>query len=133
MPGRANQGHVIGGGKMIDMTHIGNLLDDLPTQLAEEEIRSLLARPGIRIERIVSTGQASAPGFWYDQDEDEFVLLLTGAAGLRFDGESDVRVMRAGDWLEIPAHTRHQVAWTSTTAPTVWLAVFINPQTKTAG
>ena len=65
----------------------GNLLADLPLLLAEEQVTALLSAPGLRIERIVSTGQASPPGFWYDQDEAEWVLLLTGAALLRFADE----------------------------------------------
>ena len=63
----------------------------------------------MRIERIVSTGQASPPGFWYDQPDDEFVVLLTGAARLRFE-DGDVTIdMKPGDWVEIPAHVRHRV------------------------
>lgn len=115
------------------MISAGNLLHDHPTKLAAEDVSTLLTRPGLRIERIISTGQASPPEFWYDQDEDEFVIVLTGAAGVRFEGQTDIHVMRAGDWVEIPAHARHQVAWTSTEEPTIWLAVFSTPQTKTAG
>lgn len=78
---------------------------------------------GVRIERIVSTGQASLPGFWYDQPEDEFVVLLTGAAVLRFE-DGDRRLdLRPGDWIEIPAHVRHRVDSTQADPPTVWLAV----------
>ncbi len=103
----------------------GHLLHDPTVALTAERIEPLLTRPGARIERIVSTGQASPPGFWYDQSEDEFVLLLCGAAGLRFAGEAQAREMHAGDWVEIPAHTRHRVEWTSAAEPTVWLAVFV--------
>lgn len=109
------------------MIRAGNLLRGLPTKLAEEDVSTLLIRPGLRIARIVSTGQSSPPGFWYDQADDELVVLLTGSAGLRLDGESHARVLQAGDWVEIPAHTRHRVEWTSTTQPTVWLAVFLPP------
>ena len=77
----------------------------------------------MRIERIVSTGQASASGFWYDQPDDEFVVLLTGAARLRFE-EGDVTVdMKPGDWVEIPAHVRHRVDFTQAEPATVWLAI----------
>ena len=76
-----------------------------------------------RIERIVSHGQVSPDGFWYDQDEAEFVLLLAGAARLRFaDGE--IAALSPGDCLEIAAHRRHRVEWTDPDQPTVWLAVF---------
>jgi cupin 2 domain-containing protein len=77
----------------------------------------------VRIERIVSHGQASPPGFWYDQDEAEFVTVLAGAAQLRFaDGEA--LTMHPGDWAEIAAHRRHRVEWTDPEHPTVWLVVF---------
>jgi cupin 2 domain-containing protein len=89
-----------------------------------EEIFELLAeRPGLRIERIVSTGQTTPEGEWYDQAEDEFVLLVAGAARLRIEGETEDRVLTAGDWLLLPAHSRHRVSWTQAEPPTVWLAV----------
>ena len=77
----------------------------------------------MRIERIVSTGQASPPGFWYDQDWAEWVLVLSGAAGLEFEGEAAPRRLGPGDCVLIPAHARHRVAWTDAHQPTVWLAV----------
>jgi len=94
----------------------GNLLDEVPSALADEQITDLFAPPGVRIERIVSTGQASPPGFWYDQPQDEWVCVLAGSAGL----------LIAGDWLELPAHVRHRVAWTDAAQPTVWLAVHVD-------
>ena len=104
------------------MSH-GNLLADLPTTLAEEELRTLLATPDLRIERIVSTGQASPPGFWYDQDWAEWVLVLAGQAALLIEGEAAPRVLEPGSYVHLPAHCRHRVEWTSTKTPTVWLAV----------
>lgn len=101
-----------------------NLLANLPAALSEEEFTGLLQRPGVRIERIVSFGQASPPGFWYDQAEHEWVLLLRGAARLRFAGEEQDIALVPGDCLDIPAHRRHRVEWTMPEAPTVWLAVF---------
>jgi cupin 2 domain-containing protein len=101
----------------------GNLLASLPQGLATEQTIELLANANVRIERIVSTGQASPPGFWYDQDWAEWVLVLTGSAGLLIDGEAEPRVLRPGDYLLIPAHRRHRVAWTEAERPTVWLAV----------
>ncbi|MBY0298121.1 MAG: cupin domain-containing protein [Methylobacterium sp.] len=111
-----------------------NLLAGLPPPgTPDEEILTLLARPGLRIERIVSTGQASPPGFWYDQPQDEWVLVLAGAARLRLDGEPADRVLGPGDHLLIPAHRRHRVAWTSPDAPTVWLAVHLPPAPAATG
>ncbi len=105
-----------------------NLFAGLPAAPeAAERIEAILDRPGLRIERIVSTGQASPPDFWYDQPDDEWVLLLCGAAGLRFADAAEVRSMQPGDWLHIPAHTRHRVEWTDAAQPAVWLAVHFGP------
>ena len=101
-----------------------NPLRDLPDASAAEITEALATRPGLRIERITSFGQASPPGFWYDQDETEWVLLLAGAARLRFEDEPEPRVLGIGDWVEIAAHRRHRVDWTDPARPTVWLAVF---------
>ena len=81
--------------------------------------------PGARIERILSTGQASPAGFWYDQDWTEWVFLLSGSAGLLIEGEDAPRVLRPGAYLEIPVHRRHRVEWTDADQPTVWLAIHI--------
>jgi cupin 2 domain-containing protein len=101
-----------------------NLLRDLPDAGASEITDALVARPGLRIERIVSFGQANPQGFWYDQAEAEWVVLLAGAARLRFEDETQARAFGPGDWVEIAAHRRHRVEWTDPDQPTVWLAVF---------
>jgi len=95
----------------------------VPTNLPDEAITTLAELPGARIERIVSTGQASPPGFWYDQDHTELVVLLVGSAGLLIEGEDAPRILRHGDFVEIPPHARHRVEWTDATQPTIWLAV----------
>ncbi|MHC6225314.1 cupin [Pseudomonas sp. X10] len=100
-----------------------NTLPDLDPQAAEH-IDNLLERPGLRIERIVSSGQCSPPDFWYDQVEGEWILLLSGSAGLRFEDESEPRVLQPGDHLDIAPHRRHRVEWTAKDVATVWLAVF---------
>lgn len=104
-----------------------NLLADLPAAAGDEIVERLAAGSGVRIERIVSHGQASPPGFWYDQDEAEFVALLAGAARLRLADEAAARELRPGDWLDIAAHRRHRVEWTDPDIPTVWLTVFHQP------
>ena len=102
----------------------GNIFAGLPQgPLPDEQVVELLAAPSLRIERIVSTGQASPPGFWYDQDRAEWVLVLAGSAGLLFEGEGAPRVLRRGDHVLIPARVRHRVAWTDPERPTIWLAV----------
>ena len=105
-----------------------NLFADLPRSTVHEELFSnLLTRPGLRIERIVSTGQASPPDFWYDQDQGEWVTLLQGEAKLRFADEHEARHLKAGDCVDIPPHCRHRVDWTPNDQVTIWLAVFYNP------
>jgi cupin 2 domain-containing protein len=101
-----------------------NLLSPLPAPAAAERVDTLLSRPGLRIERIVSQGQVSPPGFWYDQAEGEWVVLLAGAARLRFADETEARLLGPGDWVEIAPHRRHRVEWTDPEAPTVWLTVY---------
>jgi len=100
-----------------------NLLHNLPDARTGEIVERLAGGNAARIERIVSHGQASPDGFWYDQNEAEFVAVLAGAARLRFaDGE--VSELGPGDWVDIAAHRRHRVEWTDPDQPTVWLAVF---------
>ena len=101
----------------------GNLFSGLPPAGPEEVFQPLAGTAGTRIERIVSTGQASPDGFWYDQATAEFVLLVAGAAALRIEGEATPRHLAPGDWLELPAGCRHRVDWTQADPPTVWLAV----------
>ncbi|MEZ6058418.1 MAG: cupin domain-containing protein [Planctomycetaceae bacterium] len=103
------------------MTH--NLFANLPQRTTDELVDLLATGEGLRIERIVSTGQVSPPGFWYDQPDAEWVVLLQGAAQLRLHGEDSPRHLQPGDHLLIPAHCRHRVEWTALDAPTVWLAV----------
>lgn len=94
-------------------------VEDSPAEQFEE----LLSRSGFRVERIVSRGQASPPGFWYDQDVGEWVVLLSGAAELQFENEAESRMLAPGDWVNIEAHRRHRVNWTDPSQPTVWLAI----------
>jgi cupin 2 domain-containing protein len=98
-----------------------NLFNNLPADLPEELFTTLLRAPGINIERIVSHGHCSPDGFWYDQDQAEWVLVLKGAARLQFEGR--LLEMRPGDFVNIPAHQKHRVAWTAPDEPTIWLAV----------
>ncbi len=105
----------------------GSLTTALPLGGEEERFDRLLERRGLRIERIVSTGQASPPGFWYDQPEDEFVVLITGGARLHFETGDVVLDLTPGDWVEIPAHARHRVEATQAEPATVWLAVHFQP------
>lgn len=102
---------------------IQNVFANLPENLPDELFTTLLSASGVRVERIVSTGHASPPDFWYDQEWHEFVLILRGAARLQFAGETEARRLTQGDFLIIPARQRHRVEWTTPDEPTVWLAV----------
>ncbi len=99
-----------------------NLLQNIPDQLPEELFETLVKTENIHIERIVSKGHASPKEGWYDQDRNEWVLVLKGAARLAFEDGSEVS-MRPGDSLEIPAHVKHKVVWTDPERETVWVAV----------
>ena len=103
----------------------GNLFAGISDALPDEQVDALIAAPHVRIERIVSRGHSSPPGFWYDQDSSEWVVLLAGSATIQFDGEPSSRRLKRGDYLHIPAHTRHRVEWTAPNEPTIWLAVHV--------
>jgi cupin 2 domain-containing protein len=107
------------------MIRSGNLRGGIRDGRRADEIVDRLAEraPGVRIERIVSTGQATPEGQWYDQETDEWVLVVDGAARLRIEGEEADRELAAGDWVLLPAHCRHRVTWTQAEPPTIWLAV----------
>jgi cupin 2 domain-containing protein len=102
---------------------MSNLFDDVPRMLAAEKIDVLLETPGVKLERIVSMGHITPPGEWYDQDRDEWVLVLRGRARVRIEGEVEERSLGVGDHLLLRAHVRHRVEWTDTAGPTIWLAV----------
>lgn len=105
--------------------NVPNLFSDVRADATEELMQTLLQNDQVRIERIVSTGQASPDGFWYDQPENEWVLVLKGKASLQFDNlHGETIAMDPGAHVYIPAHRKHRVVSTSSSEPTVWLAVF---------
>jgi len=99
-----------------------NLLEQIPSQLSEELFTTLIEKPGMKLERIVSDGHASPKNFWYDQPQNEWILLLSGSAVLRV-GKKKVE-LKTGDCLLLPAHQKHRIESTSKTEKTVWLALF---------
>ena len=101
-----------------------NLLADIPAGVADELTELIAQNRNMRIERIVSKGHKSANGFWYDQDEDEWVAILSGAARLQFEGDTEEIALSPGDHILIPAHMKHRVSWTSPDEETIWLALF---------
>jgi len=106
------------------MTQPRNIFSDIPADFPEELVNVLAENKHVRIERIASTGHASPEGFWYDQDQNEWVVVLRGAANLVFEGEDRPVEMKLGDHINIPAHKKHRVDWTKPDEPTIWLAVF---------
>jgi cupin 2 domain-containing protein len=100
-----------------------NVFDQIPESADQELFTTLLSARDLRIERIVSSGQKSPDGFWYDQEENEWVLILEGSATLGF-GEGNSVALKKGDCLNIPARTRHRVEKTDENGKTVWLAIF---------
>jgi cupin 2 domain-containing protein len=107
------------------MDNTMNIFHNLPDALPDELFETLAEAGNVRIERIVSHGQATPVGEWFDQGWDEWILLLAGSAGLLMEGDEGPRTLRPGDYLMIPAHCRHRVAWTDPGERTVWLAVHV--------
>ena len=101
------------------MPNIYNLSQEVP-QL--EQFEKIVSGKNIQIERIISTGQTTPSGQWYDQELDEWVILLRGEAELSYAGDTRIR-LKAGDYLLIPAHTKHRVEYTSVEPACIWLAV----------
>ena len=103
-----------------------NNIFDLPSSLPNKELfESLVSADNILIERIISTGQTTPPGEWYDQDQDEWVILLQGLASLSYADGSEIK-LTTGDYLFIPAHQKHRVEYTSSEPPCIWLAIHGN-------
>ncbi len=100
-----------------------NLFDGIPLDVPEELFTTIHRAEGLRIERIVSRGQTSPEGFWYDQEENEWIILLEGGAAVEFEGEREPIELLRGSYLNIPSHTRHRVAWTDPSQKTVWVAI----------
>jgi len=110
------------------MNRVKNIFAEIPEQLPQELIEEMARGEQVRIERIVSKGHASSPGFWYDQEDDEWVILLAGEARLLFEDGDKLVSLRSGDHMLIPAHSRHRVIWTHPDQQTIWLAVWLRSQ-----
>jgi cupin 2 domain-containing protein len=102
-----------------------NVFCRLPPVKKRESFRTLLKTRGVKIERIVSRGQATSPGKWLCSKTGEWVMVLRGDARLLFEGERKSQNLKAGDYVWIPAKTRHRVEWTHPKRKTVWLAVHV--------
>lgn len=108
------------------MNNIFNLPASIPT---EELFETLLSTEGVLIERIISTGQTTPPGEWYDQNTDEWVILLQGEARISYADSTTIK-LRKGDYVFIPAHQKHRIEYTTSEPPCIWLAVHVNKGTS---
>jgi len=104
-----------------------DVFSKIPEADGKEIFEILLQAEGFKLERIISTGQATPLGEWFDQDTNEWVILLRGGARLMFEGEEESVVMKPGDYIHIPAHRKHRVEWTDPEDKTVWLALHYIP------
>jgi len=115
------------GGEMNSKTLVNNIFGDIPNNVPSEIFEILFSKSGIKIERIISQGQCSLKEDWYDQTQDEWVILLEGRAELQFEANLAIVVLNPGDYVLIPAHTKHRVHWTDPEIKTIWLAIHIYP------
>jgi len=106
------------------MMELRNVFSRIPKQVPQEIFEEIVRAESCVIERIISKGHSTPDGHWYDQDKDEWVILLKGSAGLLFEGSPSPVELRPGDYVNIPAHLKHRVEWTDQTQETIWLAVY---------
>lgn len=100
-----------------------NIFSGIPDHIEDEISQTVLKRKAFKLERVVSAGHVTPEGEWYDQDTDEWVMVLSGSAKLLFQDKKKVLRMNAGDYIHIPPHKRHRVEWTHPGEKTVWLAL----------
>ena len=107
-----------------------NIFSDILEGLDEEQLVVLAETRHLNLARIVSTGQATPKGEWHDQSRAEWVVVLKGQAGLRFEDEERDRILSVGDYVEIAPHRRHRVTWTDAEVPTIWLALYFDAESE---
>lgn len=106
------------------MNDVINIFENIPDDIPQELFHEIVKTNSLKVERIVSRGHSSPINQWYDQEENEWVILLKGSAGLLFEGDDKAVVLTPGDYILIPSHTKHRVEWTDPGMVTVWLAIF---------
>ncbi len=99
-----------------------NIFENIPKNLNNELFENLLTKDNLKIQKIVSYGNTTPEYEWYDQEENEWVIVLEGEAVLSFEEREDIR-LKKGDFINIPAHTKHRVSWTTKSEETIWLAI----------
>ncbi|TQV89079.1 cupin domain-containing protein [Aliikangiella coralliicola] len=105
---------------------LNNIFNNIPKDIPDELFEELTVGDNIKIERIISKGHSSPESGWYDQENNEWVMVLKGEASLTMinaNGLEENITLVAGDYLNIPAHQKHKVSWTHPTLETIWLAV----------
>lgn len=100
-----------------------NIYSNIPTEFQDELFEELIRNSSFKLERIISKGHATPRGEWYDQDRDEWVILLKGSAGLLIEGKDEIVTLKPGDYIHLPAHLKHRVEWTEPGKETVWVAL----------
>ena len=101
-----------------------NIYVDIPKELPNELVEKIIQNDSFKLERIISKDHSTPKGEWYDQSEEEWVIVLKGSAGISIEGEEEIVVLKPGDYLHLPAHLKHRVEWTDPTTETVWLALY---------
>jgi len=102
---------------------MNNIFKNIPSNLDNEIFEDIQKSSNIRIERIISKGQSSPDSGWYDQIENEWLIVLQGSGIILFEGGKE-KMLNKGDYINIPAHTKHKVKWTDPEEITLWLAIF---------
>ena len=105
------------------MNDVINIFENIPAHIPEELFQEIIKTENLKVERIVSKGHSSPDNGWYDQEENEWVILLKGNASLLFERDDKAVVLSAGDYIHIPSHTKHRLEWTDPELETVWLAI----------
>ena len=100
-----------------------NLFEDIPEAMPEEIFETLVETKSFRLERIISDGQLTPEDEWYDEDENEWFVLLKGSAALLLEGDTQPVILKPGDYLNLPVHRKHKVLWTDADEKTIWLAI----------
>ncbi|QTA84610.1 cupin domain-containing protein [Desulfonema magnum] len=100
-----------------------NIFSEIPKHIPDEVFEEIIKTGHCKIERIISKGHSSPADDWYDQENNEWVIVLRGRAGLVFEGKDEVLVMKPGNYINIPARQKHRVAWTDSDEETIWLAI----------
>ena len=101
-----------------------NIYSDIPKELPNELFEKIIQNGSFHLERIISKGHSTPKGKWYDQNEEEWVIVFKGSAGISIEGEAEIVVLKPGDYIHLPANLKHRVEWTDPTTETVWLALY---------